>query len=148
MVMPITLPTPAAPIAGEGTQPMSHVWQEKMQDILLEMHKAFTPPRAIIACSLSAAQITAEFSSGKGKTGGPYEWWAICNGSNGTPDLSDKFIRHNSDGGGAAGGSLETATTADTQPTQGGATFNGARKTHTHSFEPPFHELVYLMRLG
>lgn len=31
-------------------------------------------------------------TAGKGKPGEIYDGWAICNGNNGTPDLSDKFI--------------------------------------------------------
>jgi hypothetical protein len=30
--------------------------------------------------------------SGRGNIGGPYDGWAICNGQNGTPDLSDQFL--------------------------------------------------------
>src|SRR4029077_5771310 len=31
-------------------------------------------------------------SSGRGNIEGPYDGWAICNGNNGTPDLSDQFL--------------------------------------------------------
>lgn len=63
------------------------------------------PPKAIMSFNLSSADLTTYFTSGLGITGSPYANWAICNGSNGTPDLRDKFIRSTDGAAGGTGGS-------------------------------------------
>jgi hypothetical protein len=46
------------------------------------------PPKTVIMCNLTAADVAASFTAtGLGKGGGPYDGWAICNGNNGTDDL-------------------------------------------------------------
>jgi len=35
---------------------------------------------------------STDFTNGKGNVGGEYDGWALCDGNNGTTDLSDKFI--------------------------------------------------------
>lgn len=67
----------------------------------------------------------------------PSGWW-LCDGTNGTPDLRDRFIlgAHAGDNPGATGGS-NTHTHADhvvTQPTLSGSTGAGTAHTHTASW--------------
>ena len=61
--------------------------------------------------------------------------WLLCNGTNGTPDLRDRFIvgAGNSYGVGAAGGNvlMSTTTTAAGQHSHGGATWAGGNHSHT-----------------
>ena len=53
--------------------------------------RGVTPVGGIIMYS-GATDATLFDGSGKGVTGSKMEGWAICNGSNSTPDLRDKFI--------------------------------------------------------
>ena len=51
------------------------------------------PSFGIVAVNLTAPQVAAYFdATGLGKTGGEYDGWAICNGSNGTPVLANYSI--------------------------------------------------------
>jgi hypothetical protein len=89
MAMPIDLPTPGLNITEAKPGAMSREWQQWLQKLLLEAHQAFIPPKGVIPCNLTAADIAAYFdATGRGIRGTPYEWWAICNGNNGTPDLN------------------------------------------------------------
>lgn len=69
------------------------------------------PPLGIVWANLSAGDITTYFTSGLGNVGMAYEGWAICNGSNGTPNLADRFVRAKVTGAGATGGSDTLAHT-------------------------------------
>ncbi len=80
-------------------------------DGLEDTIEALLPPGAIIPCNLLAATIATDFTGGLGDVGTAYDGWAICDGNNGTPDLSDKFIRHKSTGAGASGGNDSSAHT-------------------------------------
>lgn len=51
-----------------------------------------TPKRGIIAYSPDRAVNDLFDASGKGKPGTAVQGWAICNGSNGTPDLRGRFV--------------------------------------------------------
>jgi hypothetical protein len=72
----------------------------------------------------------------------------LCNGSNGTPDLRDKFIV----GAGstyavnANGGSLTTAATGATERYSTSGTPNTITPNHTHTFLPPYYSLAYIMK--
>lgn len=88
------------------------------------------PPKTIIWCYLTAAEIAANFTSGLGNSTSSYIGWAICNGSNGTPSLNAKFIRANTGDSGATGG-------ADTADHTHSVTSNVAvadHSSHTHSY--------------
>jgi hypothetical protein len=62
------------------------------------------PPSGVIMVSLTTAQVTANFdATGLGNRAGPYAGWAICNGNNGTPNLSSDLVRMNVTGAGATG---------------------------------------------
>lgn len=175
MTMPMTPPSHAEPLVSGPM--MAKRWRQWIQDLLLEGHKAFVPPKGIVPCNLSAADVAAEFdATGLGRRGGPYQWWAICNGSNDTPDLSGLFVRHSNSGAGATGGSgtsgAATGNTGLTAPVtgvpsaseevqSGTGTFVAHRThthtvglhlhslgSHTHTIDPPRYDLVYLMRLA
>jgi hypothetical protein len=97
------------------------------------------PLSGIINSYLSAADIAANFdSTGKGikKT---YIGWAICNGSNGTPNLASKFIRESVTASGATGGSDTQAAHTHAMPhdhdiNHDHGVFNsGSESSHTHT---------------
>jgi hypothetical protein len=90
------------------------------------------PPKGIINANLTAAEIAS------------YLGWAICNGSNGTPDLSSRFVRESVTGAGSIGGS--DASHTHTVPSHGhimphvhdinhdhGSFNSGAENSHTHA---------------
>lgn len=55
---------------------------------------------------LTDAQISSDFdASGAARTGTTHYGWAIANGSNGTQDLRDRFVRYAATGAGTTGGS-------------------------------------------
>lgn len=61
-------------------------------------------------------------TGGLGTVGGEWDGWALCNGNNGTPDLSDKFIvgSHMSDlASGYVGGAHKTNVSGSTTQTGG-----------------------------
>ena len=134
------------------------------------------PPNEVRTFSLTSAQVTANFTAtGLGLTAGPYDGWAVCNGSNGTPDLRDRFIRIKTTGAGATGGNDSSAHThavdpasvtsgapSDTKVVAAGAGETVASSTHTHAVDvasttsgaasasenrPAYYELVALMRV-
>ena len=73
---------------------------------------AVVPPKGIIMASLAAADVTNFFDgTGLGVTGGSYHKWAICNGNNGTPNLTDVFVRFSATAAGATGGSDDSGHT-------------------------------------
>lgn len=84
-----------------------------------------TPPKAIVPFHLSAGDISTYFSgTGLGINGTPYQNWAICNGNNGTPDMTDKFVRGTAGAAGGTGGSDTHAHTVDS---------HSHTMAHTHS---------------
>jgi len=95
-----------------------------LQSLASAVNKAAVPENGIVFASLSAANVSAYFdANGLGDERGPYDGWAICNGNNGTPDLTDSMVRADVAG---AGGSGEISS--------------GAGQA--------YQELVPLMRLG
>ena len=175
MTVPITLPGLQTPVL-DGVV-LSKIWRQFAQDVLLEAHKALVPPKSIVACHLSADDVAAEFdATGLGRRGGPYQWWAICNGSNDTPDLTGLFLRGSvteagneggsstsgaSSGNTGAGGNFSTSINSASQTVQSGvgvtvaasphshtsASHSHSLNAHTHSVDPPRYDVVYLMRL-
>ncbi len=94
--------------------------------------------------------------------------WALCNGSNGTPNLQDRFIvgaggsySIGESGGEAAHTLTEAEMPAHTHPVQGtgsGGNLNGANTSGpattgstggglAHENRPPYYSLAYIMRL-
>lgn len=70
------------------------------------------PIKGIIFAYLTAAEVTAWFDSlGRGKDRFPYVDYVLCNGSNGSPDLRDRFVRVNGTVAGGTGGSDSSAHT-------------------------------------
>lgn len=66
----------------------------------------------------------ADFSEtgGKGTVGGDWDGWQLCNGNNGSPDLSDKFIvgaKMSDLGVGYSGNEWKTTVSGDTLPSGG-----------------------------
>lgn len=89
------------------------------------------PAGVVIPAYLTAAQVTGYFSStGLGLANQPYEGWAICNGSNGTPNLDGKFPRFETSAAGSSGGSDTNDHTHNVDP---GSFTSGAEAAHTHA---------------
>jgi len=92
--------------------------------------------------------------------------WALCDGSNGTPDLRDKFIKGWASGvnpggtGGAAthdhgvGTYAVNAHTTDTSLTgaqsrlSGPATHTISGRSESVNHEPPYYKLAFIMKVG
>lgn len=97
------------------------------------------PLKGIIHAYLTAAELATNFSSGLGVIRTDYEGWAICDGSNGTPNLASKFVRSQTTGAGTTGGSDSSAHTHAIDHDHGsftsGATTltSGEIPAHTHS---------------
>lgn len=95
--------------------------------------------------------------------------WVLCNGSNGTPDLRDRFIvgatqddlgvaKTNVTGSLTQSGGASTGTTATTGPsatvqvgTGGAPSYFVGTQTHTHNVTlsaiiPPYYALCYIMK--
>lgn len=89
MVMPLWKPDRLVAIAQDGDSPMEQTWEQFVDELLLEAHRAFVPPKGIVAAYFTGSELTDEFDgTGLGRNGGPFQWWAICNGNNNTPDLA------------------------------------------------------------
>lgn len=98
-------PQPTSPWAND-----LHRLQDNLERSFLQVLSF--PPGAIIPAYLTAEQVSGGFDdSGKGKRGTPYDGWLICNGSNGTPRLHEKFLRFSASAAGGEGGSDSSAHT-------------------------------------
>lgn len=86
--------------------------------------------------------------------------WQLCDGTNGTPDLRDRFIYgvHNGENPGATGG--HASSSGYTGSASGGQQANAryasayfwvAGSGHSHSFSvntiPPYYKLAYIMKM-
>ena len=92
------------------------------------------PPKMVCGFYLSASDVAdaSKFTvSGLGV--GSYTGWAICNGSNGTPNLTARFIRLLTTAAGGTGGSDSSAHTHAVDP---GSFTSGASSGHTHAVDP------------
>lgn len=73
--------------------------------------------------------------------------WALCNGSNGTPDLRDRFIvgAGSSYAVGATGGAASVTLTADQMPshTHDITATTASAGSHTHTITDPGHSHVF-----
>ena len=92
------------------------------------------------------------------------EGWALCNGTNNTPDLRDRFVVGSDDsnsvyGTGVSGGSvwdttgafplLKTSESPDpNQAVTSGGTINTPVRDHGHWYLPPFYALAYIQYKG
>lgn len=91
---------------GGGTPPATEdAIADGMADAIATVAGLSIPSGGIIMANLSGTSVTADFTGGLGDTGTDWEGWAICNGSNGTPNLTDKFVRSKVTGAGGTGGS-------------------------------------------
>lgn len=91
MVMPIKKPGPSAEIIQNSGGRLGNSWQYWLDQLLLELWQSLTPPGAILVIDPTVVDVATEFPAargGLGRLGGPYEWWALCDGNNSTPDLS------------------------------------------------------------
>lgn len=94
---------------------------------------AMMPPKSIITANLTAADVTSNFdATGLGRNPGSYAGWAICNGSNGTPNLAGRFVRINAAASGALGGSDTIAAHTHAIDHDHAAFTSGAEAEHTH----------------
>lgn len=87
--------------------------------------------------------------------------WSICDGSNGTPDLRDRFILGSATAGGTGGDSVTggpnpvqtlgpTVTTtvqAGTGATVAASNHTHNMASHTHSNSPPHYRLIFIMKV-
>lgn len=85
-----------------------------LRTTLEDVAVALPPIGSIQPAVLSESQIAEGFdSTGKGRVGTSYHGWAIANGNNGTPNLSDRFVRLSVTSSGATGGSDTNSHTHD-----------------------------------
>lgn len=110
-------------------------------------------PRFIVAWYPTPSHLTVD-----GNIVAP-EGWAICDGTNGTPDLRGVFIRGTDDidEAGRGGGALEhthgtTGRGGDTKRVDNGGDYRTSADDHRHSVSaashmPPFLKMVYIMRI-
>lgn len=113
-------------IAQGAKIPIDREWYRFLRDL----DRFAVPPKGIVMASLSATEVTANFDA-TGLGIGSYVGYAICNGSNGTPDLTDRFVRANVAGGGATGGADSSAHTHAIDHDHGSFT-SGDESSHTH----------------
>jgi hypothetical protein len=81
--------------------------------------------------------------------------WALCDGDNGTPDLTAKFVQgvatSATDPGGTGGDVSKTSGNADGASTAtSGAGLQVATNAHTHTISdirPPYYEVAFIMKL-
>lgn len=77
---------------------------------------------------------------GKGNVGGNWDGWQICNGNNGSPDLSDKFLigGHMNDSGGHVGynSGWQTFVNGDTDQKTGGVLEGKIKLNATNTYRP------------
>jgi microcystin-dependent protein len=71
---------------------------------------------------------------GTGKGTGPLDGWVLCNGNNGTPDLTDRFIMAASTSGelGATGGTNSYTLTTSQMPSHSHTFTTSTNGGHTH----------------
>lgn len=68
--------------------------------------------------------------------------WQLCDGTNGTPDLRDRFVR-GSQAPGATGGSNAVLLSAGSMPEHGHTFTTGAGGVHNHVVEDHYRPLVF-----
>lgn len=103
---------------------------------------SLVPPKTIVSAYLSAREVADNFTpQGLGRVPGPYAGWAICNGSNGTPNLSGRFVRASAVAAGATGGSDTIAAHAHGIDHDHGSFASAAESGHTHSTPNHGHTL-------
>ena len=126
----------AVPYAVEATRSSSATGA--LGDLLASL----VPPKTIVSAYLSQRDVTDNFTpEGLGKVPGPYAGWAICNGSNGTPNLAGRFVRGSAAGAGATGGSDTIAAHTHPIDHDHGAFNSAAESGHTHSIPDHGHVL-------
>lgn len=122
-----------AAIEGRG-ESFSREFLQWLRGIVFVLNVGPVPPKGIVWANISAADIAAYFTGGLGNTGEAYEGWAICDGNNGTPNLSDRFVRAKVTGAGATGGADTMAHTHAIDHDH--AAFTSATESgHTHAID-------------
>lgn len=89
---------------------------------------------------------TVDFDTdGLGLVGGRYDGWHLCNGKDGTPDLSDKFLigghMNNSHGHTGYSSGWQTFVDGSTDQKTGGN--HSVTLDAAHTYEPPIDVVVY-----
>ncbi len=133
----ITLPQSGENIVDENKK-VTRSWTKFFRSLITKIDYSI-PSGSIINVYLTAQNIADNFdSTGLGNVNS-YIGWAICNGSNGTPNLASKFIRYSIVESGATGGSDSQAAHSHTGPSHthdinhDHASFNcGYESNHTH----------------
>lgn len=94
----------AAPIANRADGSATKDFLQWLDRVVHVSNVACVPEKGILWASIDATDIATYFDeTGLGLLDRPYAGFAICNGSNGTPDLDGSLIRGDVSGGGAAG---------------------------------------------
>lgn len=100
--------------------------------LLKQANDNVIPIGCVMPAYLTSDDVSTYFDgTGLGKTSQRWAGWAICNGANDTPDLSDKFPRFATDAAGATGGSDTNLHTHDIDHNHGSFT-SGSESSHTH----------------
>jgi hypothetical protein len=105
-------------------------------DRLASQQVGVTPIKGVVMADLSGSDITAYFDgTGLGIVGQPWENWALCNGNNGTRNLTGKFLRLSTAAAGGVGGADSSAHTHAVDHDHGSFT-SGSEAAHTHAVDP------------
>ena len=109
--------------------------ERRVEELVEEIRKELLPAKAVVGFNLTADDVSGSFnSSGLGKSSGLYDGWAICNGNNGTPDLSDKFVRLSvAVAGGTGGSDAQTHTLSDAGGAEVNLTSETVKRKHPSS---------------
>lgn len=107
--MPIS-PLRAAQPAAEPGGALHRDFYRWLNLLLAQSNSNVLPIGSIVGANLSAADIALYFSSGLGVDGNRWEGWAICDGSNGTPNLDGKWVRYETAEAGGSGNIDETGS--------------------------------------
>jgi hypothetical protein len=103
-------------VAGNGAYPEVSETIAFLLDSII-VNPAYFPPRFISYVYMNSTDASTYFDgTGLGYFDKAYSGWAICNGSNGTPNLADKFVRCKASGtiaAGATGGNDSSSHTHD-----------------------------------
>jgi hypothetical protein len=109
-----------------------------LRDLATAVNFGVVPPKGIIHCNLSVDDVAEFFDdTGLGVRSDKYGGFAICNGNNGTPDLTGFFVMGDVSGIGATGGSASSAHTHAIDHDHGSFT-SGTEAAHTHT--TPAHQ--------
>jgi len=116
-----------------GTTPLHADLFRWLMQMMRAVNLGIVPEKGIVPTYLSVGDIANYFdATGLGNGSGPYDGWAICNGSNGTPNLDGKFPRFEVSAAGGTGGSDSSAHTHAIDHDHASFT-SGNESAHTHA---------------